>query len=480
MKARSGLGSAMTVGLGTMIGQGSLLLVSPVLTRIYGPQVFGVYSVFVAYVALLSTTSAFHFELAIPLPRSRSEAGLLVRLAMICVGFTAMFFAVILEMIPSVTPRSITEFEKNIFVMTAASALFLSGVNVVLSAWAIREKQFSGLAFSKAGQGVIQALFQGGIGALFSSVWTLVAGQMLGLLCCGLVLLNSSKFPTKVESTESALSSIKKLAKRYRNFAFFSTSSSLINAAASNIPVLFIAAIHGTTSAGFYALSYRILQIPIRLVGQSIAQVFLSSAIESKNAGTLSSGTLSLFRGLVAFSVPSFVVLMIISPALFAVVFGDDWRKAGVYARYMSPWMFVTLISTVLSILVSVMERQRQETAIQVLYLLATMISLGFGWLEESVIVTLALLGLSGTLVLGGKILWLMHLSGAGVRASVKIVLREVFLFSPVYIGLMFAEQHDMNAVLFVCIGVFATFVIQFLNYFYRPIYRDVLGRTGD
>ena len=58
----------------TATAQAFIVLLSPVLTRLYGPREFGVFGMFTAGVLLLNTIDSARYEIAIPLPREEEKA----------------------------------------------------------------------------------------------------------------------------------------------------------------------------------------------------------------------------------------------------------------------------------------------------------------------------------------------------------------------------------------------------------------------
>jgi O-antigen/teichoic acid export membrane protein len=480
MRDKVGLGSAALVAVGTLLGQGALLFASPLLTRIYGPETFGLYSTFVAFLGLFSVTCALHWELAIPLPEEKSEAQHVAWIAFACVALTAFLAPCLIVALSVFTDFSYGAHSVPEVLLAMAMAVGLSGINVVLTAWGIRNRSFKRLATSKLAQGAVQAVLQVGIGSINAEVSSLVLGQLAGLAVGAVILMVGAELSLASTLATGSWQRIGKIVRRYRDFAIYSTSSSLVNAGAANLPVLLLAAGHGPSVAGLYALGYRVVQVPIRLVGQSIAQVFLSTAVEQKRKGQLTRATLALYRGLAAFAFPTFAVLMLVAPQLFSVLFGAEWRGAGIFAVYLAPWMAISLIAASLSTLISVLEKQRKETAIQIVYFLATMVSLGLGWMADSVRLTMALLGATGTLVLAWKVVWILNLVELKSREGLKIAITETSIFFPIYLIILWVEAMGASDVWVAAAGGVAIVSIHSFNFFGRRIYKNMLDVSGE
>lgn len=70
---------------GTAAGQAIVVLASPVLTRLYTPEDFGVLAVYASLLCVLSTVATLRYELAIPLPKRDEDAAALVVLCLVIV-----------------------------------------------------------------------------------------------------------------------------------------------------------------------------------------------------------------------------------------------------------------------------------------------------------------------------------------------------------------------------------------------------------
>src|SRR5690625_3611188 len=59
---------------GTIISQIAIVLITPILTRIYGPEEFGLYAIYTALLYTLTIISSLHYESAIPLSKNDKDA----------------------------------------------------------------------------------------------------------------------------------------------------------------------------------------------------------------------------------------------------------------------------------------------------------------------------------------------------------------------------------------------------------------------
>ena len=81
-----------TLVTGTAISQAVLFFATPFLTRLYTPEEFGVFALYVSIVMIISTISSWKYELAIMLPKEEEDAEALLFLSsLICFLTSASF-----------------------------------------------------------------------------------------------------------------------------------------------------------------------------------------------------------------------------------------------------------------------------------------------------------------------------------------------------------------------------------------------------
>ncbi|MCI0564861.1 MAG: hypothetical protein MN733_40865, partial [Nitrososphaera sp.] len=78
------------------ISQGIVLAASPLLTRLYSPEDFGVFAVFGVFIGLLGGLSCMRYEHALPLARGEVEAANILALCGTVLGVLLAVFCVVL------------------------------------------------------------------------------------------------------------------------------------------------------------------------------------------------------------------------------------------------------------------------------------------------------------------------------------------------------------------------------------------------
>ena len=162
-------------------------------------------------------------------------------------------------------------------------------------------------------------------------------------------------------------------AKRYQNFPKYTMIAGLSNTLSGSFTNILISGIFSVTTLGFYSLVQRILSMPTVLIGNSVSQVFIQQASEEKQLTGNSILTFKkVLKNLLLVGFPIFSIIFFFIEDLTAIVFGETWRIAGVYAKILTPFFFVRFISSCLSGTLDLFEKQRMGLMINILIMITT------------------------------------------------------------------------------------------------------------
>src|SRR5690606_34288605 len=118
---------------------------------------------------------------------------------------------------------------------------------------------------------------------------------------------------------------------------------------------LVLAVYFGPAAAGFFALGKQVLSMPTNLIGKSVGDVYyprITRAIHDGEAVT--SMLVKATSALALVGLVPFTVVIVAGPALFAWVFGAEWRVDGEIARLLAQAVFLIFISRASGVQVAV------------------------------------------------------------------------------------------------------------------------------
>jgi lipopolysaccharide exporter len=346
---------------GTSAAQLINFATAALLTRLYTPADFGVLQLFTSATLVLSAFAALRLDLAVMIPDHEDEAVSVVALGVVlvtAVGLLAGTAGVVARMVWRTSPPPTL-----IAVAPLASvSIWFGGMSQLLSVWTSRRGRFGLLSGARVVQAIVTATLQ----VLGHFVWqTGSAGLVLGYavgMGANLAILLSDGWRHLIVNVARGLSPsrLRQVSRRFLNFSLVSSSGSLFDAGAAQLPPFVLGALFGNTVVGYYALAYRLLSAPLNLLGLAVAQVFYQAASARRaDAKGVAELTAKVFQRLLLFGGVPLALIGVAGPQLFGLVFGASWVESGLYARILTPWLLVQFLFSPLSYLFFLQNNQR-------------------------------------------------------------------------------------------------------------------------
>lgn len=366
---------------GTAFAQILNILLSPVITRLYSPEEYGVLTTYTAILGILAL-AALKYEMAIPLAKDDKQSiNVLVMSLFVLISYVTIIFFILLLFGDPIF--DIFNFDTiNTYWYLVPLGVFLSGLYIVLKNWAFRIKDFKSISKTTMNQSLFSNLMKvgfgfWGIGEIGLILGTIV-GQSFGIRVLSKPLFLKFKTLSNYISTNKVIESLK----RYKNFPIYNAPNKLLISIGNQLPIIFLATFYGTRVVGFYGLAYTIVRLPMNLIGNSVGDVFFSEAakIGKENPSTLKKLSIELIKKLIVVGLIPLFTLIFFGPFLFSFVFGENWYNAGVYSRIISIMLFFSLIFTPVSRVYEVFEKQKEKLLIDLVRITLIIIVFTIGW----------------------------------------------------------------------------------------------------
>ena len=345
---------------GTTIAQAIPIAISPILTRIYTPEDFGIFALYIGIVSFIAIVATARYEMAIVLPKSEKEAMNILALSiLITLSIVFVITFIILFFKETILNTLNADSLGNILYLVPLSIL-LAGLAQSFNYWSNRKEYFKNMSNAQISQSISIGVFQ----PLLKYIGInsgLILGNIVGRIVSVFVLIH--KF---IKNDRTSLQYVKKEVIieqmiKYKDFPLVNSLHAFSDIARNSGSVMFISSFFGTTVLGFYSLSLRVLQVPIGIIGSALGQVLYKkfSSLHNDNQ-PLYPYVKSIMIKLVLIALPIFGILFFIAPDLFAFVFGEKWRVAGEYSRILIPYLFMNFLISPISNIVIVLEKQKE------------------------------------------------------------------------------------------------------------------------
>tara|TARA_R110002051_G_scaffold285230_1_gene347446 strand:- start:2491 stop:3702 length:1212 start_codon:yes stop_codon:yes gene_type:complete len=357
---------------GTTIAQAIPLAITPILTRLYTPEDFGVLALFMAITAVLGGVANGKYEPAIMLPKSNKDALNIVYLSVIIASCFSLVLLLTIVLFKNWIVLRLDEPKIEPWLYFVPIAVFSLGLYNAFLVYNNRLKLYKDISISSISKAGGQSLTQVVFGLFKVGAGGLIIGQIVSYFTGNLVLVrNTFKNNSFKETVDKAV--IKKMAGKYKKFPFFSLPSFFINSINLNVIHFLIASIFSVTTLGFYSLTQRMIGIPSRVLGSSIGQVYFQRASEKYNENRITSSIfLQTLKKLLLIGFPIFIVGYFVVEPVFSFVFGEEWRIAGTYAKIIIPLAFIRFMSSTLSVTAIIHNKQQYGLFINMLLLVTT------------------------------------------------------------------------------------------------------------
>lgn len=340
--------NVLTLMAGTTVAQAIPIAISPILTRMYTPEDFGVFALYMAIVTVLAIAATGRYELAIMLPKDNEDANTLVALSVFFVVFLSIFvFIVVLFFNKSITSL-LGNPDISLWLYAIPFSILLTGLYNTFNYWNNRHKRYRTMSKNRVFQSTMIGGSQLSIGAASLGVGGLILGSIIGQLFTTTMLGNQyTKQYRKSSKKWMGWRQLLLLAHRYKNHPIHLLPAHWIGSAAMQLPILIISSTFGATVTGFYFMAQRLITLPVSIVASSIGDVYRQKAsVIYREKGEFRSLFLKTLSLTIAIAIIPFVTLYFVVPDLFSFVFGQEWRIAGEYAQIVIIAAFFQFIFT--------------------------------------------------------------------------------------------------------------------------------------
>lgn len=342
---------------GTTIAQIIAFLSQPLLTRLFTPIEYGLYSSIQSFIIVFSAVAALCYERAIVLVEDDDDALSLAALSCKCI-IVFSFVIILLMIIPGLWHSLFAMQLKWYYFLVIPVWAFAVAINNVFINLNTRFKLFSLLSKRQIKSSLILAIIQLGSGFLKFGIF--------GLLFANCVAVIYSVYITSQGFFNRTLNKInnnsKSLMFKYKSFPIYQLPSIFLDTLSAQMAVILLNKLLGPAIAGQYALANKVLMVPLMLIGSAFAQVFYQEfATRYYNNDNPRVFLINTWKKLFLLGILPGLILFVWGQPLFIFIFGSHWQMAGWFAQYLSIMAFIMLISSPTSTALIVIGLQKYQ-----------------------------------------------------------------------------------------------------------------------
>ncbi|OCS83279.1 lipopolysaccharide biosynthesis protein [Caryophanon tenue] len=369
---------------GTLLAQLIPFITLPLITRVFNPDEFGEYSLYLTCVTIGVIIATLRLEVAIPIMSKHSlhkDLTQIVTISIINSLFLGFLFFIGLNLFDKFTIYN-TYFLSGIYTF---SIIIMSYYQIYYQ-YGIKEGKFKELSNNKWLSQLILAVF------LIVFGWALNQYMIIALLLSQLIwiihLQKKLNFSINIKSVE--MKNLKSTLVKYKKFPKFQLPIQLLNTFSLNSMIVSVSFLYSSTELGFYSLTERLLRSPINILGSVTADIFKnmsSKEMDEKGNSLKSYGKIMTFNFVTGIILFSFLYLFIDEIILY--FFGETWVLSAVYSKYLIPSLFTMYVFFPVNYLYIVYDAQKIDLSIQTVQLVLIIIWIGIARFQDFQITTL-------------------------------------------------------------------------------------------
>lgn len=375
---------------GTVIAQIIGAIGSLFLAKLYAPELYGYYSVFISITGILSIFNSFKLEYILITEKSNKRSFNLVNTLLLIISIASILHIILLGFSKEfIINKGITT---TILVLSIITAFFTSNTKV-LESLATRKSFFKIIANAKILTTSCTIFFQL---LLFYNLKD--NGLLYGYLASTIIVFLYFLFTTQNKSRFPNLQLAKTTIQSHLNILKFGFPSGLINTIALNIMPVFMLSYFSSSTAGVYALSLKIVSIPMLVISASVSQVYFQKAsrIYNYDKTKLFDFTKKIVFSNIIIIIIILILINTIGIYLLTILFDTDWVNLRYYIFLLSFLILGKISFSPISFIIVICNKMHIGLIFNTILLSINIISIYIGSLYNDIILTIKILSFIG------------------------------------------------------------------------------------
>ena len=365
-----------SVAIGTIFAQIISILISPILTRIYTPEDFGIYGIYMSIVSICVTVASGRYDLAIFMPKNIDDAKRILIISILFSFLTSLFLFIVIIFFKESIIIHFNLKHIQIWLITIPIIVFFTSINQIFVHWLNKIQNYKKLNIYRIFNSGSISFFNLFLGFLKITNNGLIFSLILTQSILTFFSINNIKYFFKLYN----LKRVRLLVTKYKNFPLYSLPSTLSGDIGAQMPTFLLALYFNQATVGYYLLASKIITLPFSVIGNSIATVYKQTAIEEFYLnGNCKKLYIETLQKTFLISIIPFIILMFGSDYIFTLFFGIKWKISGTMASYLSVLAFFQLLSTPMADTILFVNGQKLDLILQLGRLIFSILSFVIG-----------------------------------------------------------------------------------------------------
>lgn len=427
-KENSFVKSVLTLSLGVVISQSISLLTTPILSRIYNPEIFGDFALISSNANIIGVLVCLGMLSAIMIPKEDDEAKGICRLvikAIVLVSTSLLLLAIALSPFYQFFTVSINY---SIACVLIWACVNLTNISAVLYGYVNRQRLYNVLLWNPAIGTSAKAIICIGLGLISPNLLFYALGTIISTF---LVIVHMLRYANPLKGLLLSEYSSKVVLKKYVDFPKYQLPANLLSIVSQQLPVQLIKVFFGSIVLGSYSMCMTILGIPSNFLATPVNRVYYQEATARYNAG-LDIGEFSykILEKNIKIAIIPIMLLTIFGEWIFVFVLGSKWELAGSFASILGVYQLVLFCSMCLSGNYVIIGKQHLNLIFAIIFIILNVLAFVLGYyVFGNIYSVLIFFAIAGTVYSLFDIGLFLYYTGVRMPRFIKFIL--YYIISP-------------------------------------------------
>ena len=429
------------ISSGTMAGQAISFITLPVIARIYGAEVMGIWTLINSIATIVNSFSDLGLTNALMLEeddekmlRLYNVVTTIVMGISIASGFVAFIYY-------SIVPNDMGI--NSLFVgILLAILIFTLQQTQICYTWLNRQGKYGILMKNPVINNTVIAIVAIAFGLLGAKTYGYYIATILGQI---ITLLHMKRFlPIKMFTTK--IEDYQHVLRNRTEFIKYQMPTNVISQVKNQLPVLLIEGLFGKEILGYYSVSVKVLNIPINLLANALGRIFFQTISDMKRKGEeIGEFAYRNITKAMKVAIVPMIFLVAFGDVFIIILYGETYEMAGTMLQIVSFQNFFTFLMMSSQGITVTLNKQKYAMISWIVQSLGYIMGLGVGaYIFHDIFIGLILMSILYVLVQVVyfcslfkvmKISWRKYL--VHVIISVLIVLAGAFIMRQIVFGVL-------------------------------------------
>lgn len=359
----------------------------PIVTRMYTPKDYGLFSIFMIIATIFGSASTLKFSDALVLPKREPDFRGLVLIALFSVIFVTILSCVIIFLFGGYFLDFFNANSLKEYVYMIPLVVFLGGIGEIIYNWNIRREQFSQTTVIKTFRTAISKVVTIGYGLITKANFTgLLLGELMSIFTAIFLNLRLTTIHKELKYFQVRQIISKDFRRLFLEFIQYPTvilPSIFIAVFSQRLLALFLTFNFTVEYLGLYSFASS-LCVPLSMLSMALSPVVFQKFAQTNDKVEMKKMILRIVKWAVPIGVLLFLVLALLGNVIIDILFGYEWKEAGKIIAWLSLMIVFQMLSQITHSYYKVLRRESILLKFEVICLLLGTIALIIGSFQPS------------------------------------------------------------------------------------------------